>query len=297
MFKLQGVYAPIPTPYLNDEIAYEKLDKNLDHWLETKLSGLVVMGSNGEFVFLDPEEKRSLTEFVCNKAAGKKPVIVGTGAESTRETIRLSKEAGNLGASAVLIVTPHYYKSSMTPNALKHYYLNVAEASTIPLIIYNMPGNTGINIPAKLISELSVHPNIIGVKDTGGNIVQISEIINSTSPEFTVFAGSASYFFTSLAVGAKGGTLSLANIFPNELVQIQTLFNSGQIEQARKLQLSLLESNNAVTARWGVAGLKSALDYMGLFGGDPRLPVLPLEEADKKELHAILDRAKQGNPS
>jgi len=290
MFKLYGVYAPIPTPFVEGKVSYDKLEENLKFWLDSNLNGIVVLGSNGEFVLLNQAEKEKLIYFTCEKVNGKKPVIAGTGAESTDETISLSKIAAEAGADAVLVVTPNYYKGSMNESALKKFYIDVADACPVPVILYNMPRNTGINISAKLVAELAVHPNIIGIKDSGGNIVQIAEIINSVPPEFSVFAGSASFLYTSLALGAKGGTLALANIFPNECAKAQELFEAGNLAEARNLQLKLIESNAAVTSRWGIAGLKAAMDIMGLYGGDPRPPLLPLGTAEREELKAILAR-------
>ncbi len=166
------------------------------------------------------------------------------------------------------------------------------DASPIPVIIYNMPANSGINLSSKLVIELSQHPNIIGIKDTSGNIVQIGEIIHGASPDFSVFAGSASFLFPSLVLGAKGGTLALANILPNECVEVLELYQAGRYTEAKDLQLRLLELNNAVTARFGVAGLKAALELLGLFGGAPRKPLLPLGEQDRKVLAGILAKAR-----
>jgi len=293
LFKLHGIYAPIPTPFLNEEIAYEKLAENMNYWLDSKLSGIVVMGSNGEFVVLSPDEKRRLIKTVCDLAKGKKPVIAGTGCESTKETIALTQYAAEAGAAAALVLSPNYYKRAMTDALNKQFYLEVAEASPIPLILYNMPGNSGINLSAKLVAELSEHPNIIGVKDSGGNIVQIAEIINTTAPDFAVFAGSASFLYPSLALGAVGGTLALANVLPDECAEVQELVEAGKHSEAKNLQLRLLEINNAVTARWGIGGLKAALELQGLFGGQPRKPLLPLGESERKELAVILAKAKR----
>ncbi len=290
MFKLHGIYAPIATPFAGGEIAYDKLEKNLSFWLESDLTGVVVMGSNGEFVLLTPEEKEELMRFVCARTKGKKPVIAGTGAESTAETIRLNAKAAEAGADAVLIVTPNYYKGEMTDPVLSRFYTDVADQSPLPVILYNMPRNAGINISAKLAVELARHPNIIGIKDSGGNIVQIADMIRNAPEGFSVFAGSASYLYTSLALGATGGTLALANIFPNECARVQTLFDAGKIREARDLQMKLIDSNNAVTARWGIPGLKAALEMIGLYGGDPRPPLVPLKEADREELRKILMR-------
>ncbi len=290
MFKLHGIYAPIATPIANGKIAYDKLEKNLKFWLESDLTGIVVMGSNGEFVLLSPDEKEELMRFVCTQAKGKKPVIAGTGAESTAETMRLNKKAAEAGAEAVLVVTPNYYKGEMTDSVLARFYRDVADLSPLPVILYNMPRNTGINISAKLAVELSKHPNIIGIKDSGGNIVQIADMIRGASEGFSVFAGSASFLYASFVLGATGGTLALANVFPNECARLQTLFDAGKMKEASDLQMNLIDSNQAVTARWGIAGLKAALEVIGLYGGAPRPPLMPLGEADREELRKILMR-------
>ena len=292
MFKLHGIYAPIPAPFKDDELALDKLAENMDFWLDSKLSGIVALGSNGEFVVLSPEEKRKLISAVCQLCNGKKPVIAGTGCESTKETIELTRYAADAGAVAALVLSPNYYKRAMTDELNKRFYLDVADASSIPLILYNMPGNSTINLSAKLVAELADHPNIIGVKDSGGNIVQIAEIINNTSSDFAVFAGSASFLYPSLALGATGGTLALANVLPNECAEIQEFVVTGKHDEAKNLQLKLLDINTAVTARWGVPGLKAALELQGLYGGEPRRPLLPLGQPERKQLADILAKAK-----
>jgi 4-hydroxy-2-oxoglutarate aldolase len=290
MFKLHGIYAPIATPFAGDRIAYDKMETNLDFWLGSDLEGIVVMGSNGEFVLLDHDEKAELTRFVCARAKGIKPVIAGTGAESTIETMRLNDMAAEAGADAVLVVTPNYFKGSMTDAVLTRFFTDVADRSPLPLILYNMPRNAGINISAKLAVELSQHPKIIGVKDSGGNIVQIADIIRKAAPGFGVFAGSASFLYASLVLGATGGTLALANIFPNECARLQSLFEAGKHEEARQLQMTIIDSNNAVTGGWGIPGLKAAMDMVGLYGGDPRPPLLPIGEKEREALRKILQQ-------
>ncbi|MEL1135588.1 4-hydroxy-tetrahydrodipicolinate synthase [Desulfitobacterium sp. THU1] len=293
MFKLCGIYAPIPTPFKDGQIAFAELESNLEYWLSSKLEGIVVLGSNGEFIMLSDEEKQQLIRAVCTQAKGRKPVIVGTGTETTHGTIELNKLAAEAGASAALVLSPNYFKKAMNDRVLKEFYLEVAEASPIPIILYNMPGNSGINLSPKLVAELATHPNIIGIKDSGGNIVQIAEIIHTTPDDFSVFAGSASFLFVSIALGAVGGTLALANVFPNECARIQEFVENSQFAEARALQLNLIEANNSVTARWGVSGLKAALELMGLYGGEPRKPLLPLGDEDREQLRTIIRRAEE----
>jgi len=288
MAKIAGIFAPIPTPFIDGRIAYDKLKENLSWWGDSSLTGIVVMGSNGEFVFLNENEKEKLIGFVRENFRPDKTLIAGTACESTRETIRLTKRAAELGADAALVVTPHYYKGGMTNDALKKYYFDIADASDVPVLLYNMPNNTGLNMSSQLVIELSSHPNIAGIKDSSGNIVQISEIISGVRPDFSVFAGSASFLLPSLVMGAVGGTMATANILPDACADVQRLFETGRLDEARKLQLKLLPINRAVTSLWGVAGLKAAMDLLGHFGGEPALPLLPLKKPQKEEIKRLL---------
>jgi len=293
-YSLGGVFAPIPTPFDHNEgIAYPELERNLSKWARTRLAGLVVLGSNGEFVSLAPREKEELIAFVRERFPADRPVVAGTGAEATRECIRLTKRAAELGADAVLVLNPFYYKSALTAAALERYFLDVAEASPVPVMLYNMPRNTGLSLSPDLVIRLSAHPNIAGVKDSGGNIVGISEIIAGTPDDFAVFAGSGSFLLATILMGGVGGTLAVANILPDECADLLSLAREGRLEEARELQLRILPINKAVTSRWGVAGLKAALEMLGYYGGPPRRPLLPLGEEARAELGRILGRVRQ----
>ncbi|MGE5561674.1 MAG: dihydrodipicolinate synthase family protein [Chloroflexota bacterium] len=286
---IKGIFAPIPTPFdENEAIAYDRLAANLERWFATDLTGVVVLGSNGEYVLLTTEEKRELISFVCRHAPAGRPVIAGTGGESTREAIELSRHAADCGAAAALVITPAYYKGAMTDAALAAHFTAVADASPIPVMLYNMPRNTGINMSSKLVIELSKHPNIAGIKDSGGNIVQIAEIIAGVRPDFAVFAGSGSFLYPTLALGGVGGTLAVANVIPNECARILRLVEAGEHDEARRLQLAILEINNAVTGKYGVGGLKAALDLLGYYGGNPRRPIQPAKPAERDDLRRML---------
>ena len=286
---LKGIFAPIPTPFVDEEIAYDKLEENLARWGETELSGIVVLGSNGEQPYVDEDEKVELWAYTRKHFRRDKLVIAGTGCESTRATIRLTKKAADVGADAALVISPHYFKANMNENALETYYRDVADESPIPILLYNMPANTGLNMTPSLIKKLCHHPNIKGVKDSSPNIVQISEILRDVPDDFAVFAGSASFLMPSLVMGAKGGTLALANVAPDLCARICLLVEQGNLEEARSVQKSLLRLNNLVTGKYGVAGLKAALDLIGYFGGLPRRPILPVGEKEKEEIRSALE--------
>lgn len=273
MFELKGVYTPIATPFADGKIAYDKLESNLNFLQSSKLTGIVVMGSNGEFVALRESEKEELTRFCCQQLRGKKSVIVGTGSNSIDETHHLNKLAADCGADAVLVVTPFYYKNGMKDNILEQYFTEVADKSPLPVVLYNMPGNTGVNTSTTLLAKLSKHPNIVGVKDTSGNIAQISETIHAADPSFSVFAGNWAFLLPSLLMGAKGATLALGNVAPNECSDLLNLVTQGKLDEARALTFRLMPVNAAVTAKYGIGGLKVAMELVGLYGGEPRSPL------------------------
>ena len=288
---LKGIYTPIVTPFAEDEsIDYGKLKHNLDKLSKTGLDGIVVLGSNGEFVYLSHKEKLELIEFCVANFTKDKNIIVGTSYDSTIETISFCKEAAVLGAKAALILPPHYYKGNMNEDILYKHFVDVADESPIPVMLYNMPGNTGINMSAKLIAKLAKHPNIVGIKDTSGNIVQLSEIIRDTDEDFIVFAGNAGYLLPALTVGARGATVALGNILPDECCELVSLFKQSKHEEAKELQLKLIEINFIVTGGMGVPALKAGMDMLGYQGGIPRRPLRPLEEDKKAVVKAALEK-------
>ncbi len=286
---LEGIFAPIPTPFSEQgEIDYSRLEENLHKWAGTMLSGIVVLGSNGEFVYLSEREKVELVAFCRRNFPGDRAVVAGTGCETTRATVELTARSAESGCEAALVLTPHYFKGAMKPDVLKRFFFDVADAAEIPIMLYNMPGNTGLNMSSSLVTELSEHPNIVGIKDSGGNIVQISEIIANTPDDFSVFAGSGSFLLPALVMGAAGGTLAVANIMADQCAAVQSSLAAGDLETAVARQRNILAPNAAVTGGFGIPGLKAAMDMLGYFGGPPRKPLLPLPEEDKARLRDVL---------
>ncbi len=288
---IEGIFPPIATPFEDGMVAHDRLKENLERWNKTQLAGYVIFGSNGESVHLDQEEKLAIVDTVKQHVPQGKLLIAGTGCQSTAATVRLTNLCAERGADAGLVFTPHYYKAKMDTISLKRHYLSIADEAKIPILIYNVPQFTGINVSPGLVAPLAEHPQIIGIKDSSGNIAQVGEMIAATSPSFHVMAGSAGHLLAALALGASGGILALANVAPDECCRIFQDFRRGKHTDARELQLKLLAANKAVTAGFGVAGLKAALDMVGYFGGDPRPPLLPLGEVQRNELREILKRA------
>jgi len=292
--KLEGVLPPIPTPFdSNGNLLPAKLKTNIALWNQTGLHGYVVLGSNGEAPMLTDDERIELWHAAREAIPRDKLFLVGAGVESTRHCITLAKRAAECGADAAMFVTPSYYKSQMNSATLLNHYRLIADASPIPTIIYNMPGATALDIDANTVIQLAEHPNIIGIKDSSGNITKFEEIIRAVRPDFAVIAGSGGYFYPALCVGAKGTVAALANVAPRECVALYDAFRAGRHDEARALQLRLVPLNAAVTTRWNVAGLKAALEELnqGFYGGPPRLPVRPLGAEERALLRKIMQEA------
>ncbi|MBI5809264.1 MAG: dihydrodipicolinate synthase family protein [Ignavibacteriales bacterium] len=288
MKKLYGIFPPITTPFVNGELAIEKLQENILKWNNTQLSGYVVMGSNGEAVFLTREEKLTLVEATKKFSSNEKIIIAGTGTDSIKETIFLTNESASRGADFALILTPSFYKSEMKHQSYVKYFSMVADKSKIPILIYNVPKFTGVDIEVETVAELSKHQNIIGIKNSSENGRQNIEFVANTHKDFSVIVGTASMLFNGITCGAVGGILALANIAPNQCVQIQKLIEEKKYDDALNLQQKMIPVNKAVTAKYGVAGLKTAMDYLGYYGGEVRAPLSSLNENDKTQLKKIL---------
>ena len=289
---IKGIMPPIATPFLNNEVAYNKLKENLARWNKTELSGYVVFGSNGESAYLTRDEKLKLIETVKLNIPAGKHLIAGTGLDSIKETISLTNEAAESGADTALILTPSFYKSQMKHDTFIKYFTEVADNSEIPLLIYNVPKFTGVNIEAETVALLAEHPNIIGIKNSEENVARLSEIINLAPKDFITLVGTASVLYPGLCMGAKGGVLALANIASDQCIQIYNYVPEGKHSEAKFLQMKILEANKAVTAKYGVAGLKAALDLTGYFGGEPRSPLSGLTKTQKENLTNILKKAE-----
>ncbi|TAK50747.1 MAG: dihydrodipicolinate synthase family protein [Bacteroidetes bacterium] len=289
---LSGIFPPMLTPFKkNGDVDYDAFTRNIEKWNQYELGGYLVLGSNSETSYLTEDEKLKLIELTVQAAAKGKTILAGTGMESTRETIRLTNEAARCGAHAALVLTPCYYGGNMTDTALIHHFTAVAENMEIPILLYNVPKFTNINLTAEVVRVLSEHPNIIGMKDSKGDAAQLEIFKNAASPDFTVIVGTASTLYPALALGIRAGILALANCAPAECIQIYQSFLQGKEEEAEKNFTRMLPVNKAVTGTYGIPGLKYAATLLGYEGGMVRSPLLELTDAEKETMKNILKEA------
>jgi 4-hydroxy-2-oxoglutarate aldolase len=287
--KLEGIFAPLTTPFAPDgSIAPSKLRENIARYDRLRLAGYVLNGSTGESVLLRWEEIYRLWETARESAAPGKVLIAGSGAEATAETIEHTARAAALGFDAALVRTPHFYKPQMKIDALAEFYLRVADASRIPVLVYSVPIFTNLQVDSHLIARVAVHPNIMGMKDSSGDIEGVRKIMAAAPKSFQTLVGSASTLFESLDLGACGAILALANAFPELCAEIYEASRCGNSEHAHSLAQQLIAPAKILGPQYGIPGLKYTLDRLGYYGGPARLPLLPLNDAAKLEIDVML---------
>ena len=285
---LTGVYAPIGTPFIDEEVAYDQLVSNMEKYAASKLSGYLAIGSNGECVSLSEQEKDKVLETIVAHKAPQQKVLAGANAESTRLTIDQCKKVADLGADFASVLTPCYFKKKLNDEAMSSYYLDVADGSPIPIACYNAPGFTGMTISTTTLKAIASHENIIGIKDTSPGM--IGSYLRATSTlDFDVFSGTANTLFPAMMMGATGGIVSLANAFPDVCVTLYERCLADDLAGARELHLVLGTLNSACSGSYGVAGVKYATEVAGFHGGDPRLPLLPLKDSDKDSIRKSIE--------
>jgi len=286
--KLSGVFSPVVTPFRSDELALDDLRFNLRKLSETDLAGYFAIGSNGEFRSLtDKEQIQVLEIFAAEK--GNKVVMVGTGCESTRQTIEKSKLVSEMGFDYVSILTPNYFAKRIDGDTLQYYYERIADSVYVPVLLYNAPGFAGgVEIPPRTVLELSRHPNIVGMKDSSPT--GPGKFLTRLEPaaDFHVLAGSANFFYPALHLGAAGGVLSLANALPGPCCDIYRLFTQGEYDDAKELSFRLARLNQTISGAWGVAGVKAAMDIIGFKGGQPRHPLQALTDEAKERVRQMI---------
>lgn len=285
MLSLHGIFPPIPTPFDSDEsIQFDQLAANLARWGKWPLAGYVVGGSNGEAVSLSADERVELVARVRQIVSDGRLVIAGAGAESTKESVALAGRMAEVGADAAIVVTPHYYGPRLDASAFIAHYRRIADACPIPVVMYNVPVYTGLDLPVEVVLALAEHPNLIGIKESGGSVTKVAEMVAGTPDDFQVLVGSASFLLPALAVGAVGCVPALGCLAGKAIAELIQAFEAGELDRARELQARLIAPNAAVTSRFGVAGLKAALDQLGMYGGPVRSPLQALSEQQRGEL-------------
>jgi 4-hydroxy-2-oxoglutarate aldolase len=297
MKRFAGIFTPIVTPFRSDNLDEAGLRSNVAHWIRTPLHGLVVLGSNGEAPQLEDSEADRTIEIVREGVSRDKLLIAGTGRESTRATIAATKRAASIGADAVLVRTPGFFKSQMTSDIFVRHYTEVADASPVPVLLYNVTMFTGVNLLPDAVERLAQHPNIVGMKDSGTDVAQISECVNRTPDHFVVLAGAAPTLFLSFCAGCDGAILAVAGVLPEMCVALWSAVRENRIDEGRELQRRILPIARSVGSLYGVAGLKAALDLIGLSGGQPRPPLRPASSQVIDTLRAQLEEVGRLKPA
>ena len=285
--RLGGVFAPIATPFrLDEELDLDALSFNVNAYAESGILGLLVLGSNGENRSVSESEKLLVLRTVAAAKGSNQVVMAGAAYEAQRDAERFFTEAADQGAEFGLLLAPSYFRKMMTDEVLFRYYVGVAESSPIPLLVYNAPGFSGITMSVDLVSRLSEHPNIVGMKDSASSGIEQFLVLESDS--FHVMAGSANFLFSAMLQGSIGGTVSLANIFPEIAQQLFEYGRTGDRVAGTEHDNKCRTLNKAISGAYGVPGVKAAMDMAGLRGGYPRRPLLPLTAEQRESLRRVL---------
>ena len=290
---LKGIFAPVTTPFGKDgELDRKAFEHNVAAHMAAGLKGVVVNGSTGEAAMLDELERESLASWARQHIRGDRLLIVGVGAESTRTTLRLAERAGEVGADAVLVVAPHYFGSNMTEEAVRAHYLRVADESTSPVILYNIPNYMHFRLSKQLVLELSKHENVIGIKDSSGAADSLTDYLAAQGDGFTTITGSGQLWGTAVQMGARGGILAVSLFAPALTQAVYDAVARKDIATGESLQARLTPLAKHIVGEMGPAGVKVAMDCVGLKGGMPRSPLLPLSKADADRVRQLMRDAE-----
>ena len=287
---LTGIISPLTTPFIDEELELDHLKENIDRYNAFSLAGYLVLGSTGESIYLTDDESEVVVLAAKEASAPGKKIIAGTARESTRQTIEFTNRIAQIDVDAALVRSPGYFKSRLSRDALKSHYLRIADEANIPILIYNIPVHTGYSLPSDLIIELSDHPNIIGIKDSSGNLNQLAEYIPHVREDFSVLLGAASVLLPGLILGVSGAIITLSDVAPVQCLKLYQLFKDHNWEEARRLQLLLVPLNKALIQTMGIAAVKYALDLVGFKGGQARSPLPALSDSEKSDLEEILQK-------
>ena len=286
---MRGVFPPITTPFdrASGDIAALPFRQNIERLLAAGVSGIVVSGSTGEAALLDADEQRRVVEIARDAMTDGAWLIAGTGGESTRETIALTRAAAAAGADAVLVRPPSYFSAAASPATLVTHFRAVADASPVPVLIYNIPKYTHISLAPGLLQQLAGHERIIGVKDSSGDAKNVAAYREAV-PQWTIVVGGASLLLTALELGCQGGIVGVACFHPGLCVQLLREFEQGHRDAAGALQERITPLDKEIIAKLGPAGVKAAMDAVGLYGGPVRAPLAPLSDNDRERVSALV---------
>jgi 4-hydroxy-2-oxoglutarate aldolase len=294
MLELRGVLAPATTPFdaVTGEVDVVALRANLRAWLREELAGVVLFGSTGEGVLLDEDERTRALAAARDVVDAGKLLLAGTGAESTRATVRMTRAAADAGADAVMVHPPAYFRPAMTPEALRDHYLAVADASPVPVVLYAVPPRfSTVELPAGLVGELSHHPNIVGIKDSSGDLKTLAALADACGRRCAVLVGSGDSLYGALEVGARGGILAVALLDPRSCAALFRAYTDGDLARAGRLQERVTPVHRRVVAALGTSGVKAALDMKGMHGGAPRPPLKPIRPREAEQVRETLAAA------
>lgn len=290
MRALAGVYVPVVTTFdaASEDVVVDRFTANIRAHLTAGLDGILVAGSTGEAALLEESERRLLLDAARDVIPPERTLLAGIGGESSRITIRRARDAKTAGADAVLVVSPHYYTSSMTPAALRDHFTRVADESPLPILLYNIPKYAHFALTPELVGELAQHPNIAGMKDSAGDLAVLEGYLRAQSPTFTVLTGSGPTFASALALGAKGGILAVALFAPELAREVYAAAARGDAESSRRAQERMTVPARVIVGELGVPGVKAGLDAIGLQGGVSRSPLRALDAAGRARVAELV---------
>ncbi|MBW7935295.1 MAG: dihydrodipicolinate synthase family protein [Gemmatimonadaceae bacterium] len=287
--KLAGILGPITTPFTATETPdLVGLASNIRSHLAHGLHGIVVCGSTGEAALLDELERAKLIETARAAVPKDRLLLMGTGAESTRQCVQRCRDAGARGADAVLVVAPHYYGPQMTGDALRAHYQRVADESPVPVVLYNIPKYMHFRLEPELVAELSMHENIVGIKDSSGDLALLEGYLQAQGAAFTVLTGSAGHLLPALQAGARGGIVAVALFAGGLCVDVYEGFRKGDLVRATAAQEKIKPLATQIVAGLGPSGIKAAMDAVGLVGGTVRQPLTALTAEQRRTVQDLM---------
>ena len=278
----EGMATAIVTPMTADGIDYDALGRFIEFQIESGINAIVVMGTTGENATIEYADQKEIIRYTVEKVAKRVPVIAGTGTNNTEHVLHNTKNACEVGADAILVVTPYYNKA--TQNGLYQHFVTIADASDVPVILYNVPGRTGCNLLPKTVARLAEHPNIVGIKEATGNVAQTVEILHLCGDKIDVYSGEDALTVSMMAMGGKGTISVLSNVAPREAVAMTDACRAGDFKTAAKMQCDLLPLINALFSEVNPIPAKAAVSAMGFGEEHLRLPLTPMEDATRAVL-------------